>query len=261
MENRKKYSIKKIIRLIGWIGVVTVFAMATYYAIGRKNNVRAKEIKLVFVGNKGNYFINEKDMLKEVDLVNSHWKGKRIIDLKINALEESIKRNEYVKNAQIVSGQNGKLTIFVEQKNPIARVFEGGEQSYYLSENWDKMPTSGKFSKRVITILGTTQGLLNPVTKTDSFIQYEVKTILNYSRENDFWAKAIDQIYIEPSGKIELVMIFSQSILKIGTINEDFEKRFNKILIFYKSVLNYVDLSQYKYLDFTYKNQIIGIKS
>jgi hypothetical protein len=123
------------------------------------------------------------------------------------------------------------------------------------------MPTSGKFSKRVIAIMGATQGLLNPITKTDSFIQYEVKTILNFVKENDFWAKAIDQVYVEPNGKIELVMVFSHAILKFGTINEDYEKRFNKILIFYKSVLNYVDLSQYKYLDFTYKNQIIGIKS
>jgi cell division protein FtsQ len=261
MENRKKYSFKKIIRLIAWIGVVAVFAIASFYAMDKKNNVRAKDIQLVFTDKKGNYFINEKDMMKEVDMVNAHWKGKRIIDLKINALEESIKRNDYVQNAQIVSGQNGKLTIFVEQKNPIARIFEGEGQSYYLSENWDKMPTSGKFSKRVIAIMGATQGLLNPVSKTDSFIQYEVKTILNFVKENDFWAKAIDQVYVEPNGKIELVMVFSHAILKFGTINEDYEKRFNKILIFYKSVLNYVDLSQYKYLDFTYKNQIIGIKS
>lgn len=261
MENKRKYSLKKIVRLIAWIGVMAVFALASYYAMDKKNNVRAKEIQLVFTDKKGNYFINEKDMMKEVELVNSNWKGKRIIDLKINALEESIKRNDYVRNAQIVSGQNGKLTIFVEQKNPIARVFEGEGQSYYLSENWDKIPVSSKFSKRVITIMGSTQSLLNPITKTDSFIQFEVKTILDYIKENDFWAKAIDQVYVEPSGKIEMVLVFSHSVLKFGTITEDYEKRFNKIMIFYKSVLNYVDLSQYKYLDFTYKNQIIGIKS
>jgi cell division protein FtsQ len=261
MENRKKYSFLKIIKFITWIGFVAIFAIASFYAIDTKNNVRAKNIQLIFTNKKGNYFINEKDILTEVDRFNAHWKGKRIIDLKINELEKSISQNEYVQNAQIVSGQNGNLTIFVEQKNPIARIFEGEQESYYLSENWDKMPTSNNFSKRVIAVMGSTQGLLNPITKTDSFIQYEVKTILNFVKENDFWAKAIDQVYVDPNGKIELVMIFSHSILKFGTINEDYEKRFNKILIFYKSVLNYVDLSQYKYLDFTFKNQIIGIKS
>ena len=59
MENRKKYSFKKIIRLIAWIGVVAVFAIASFYAMDKKNNVRAKDIQLVFTDKKGNYFINE----------------------------------------------------------------------------------------------------------------------------------------------------------------------------------------------------------
>ncbi|MFN5847600.1 MAG: hypothetical protein ACK43K_03860, partial [Chitinophagales bacterium] len=97
-------------------------------------------------------------------------------------------------------------------------------------------------------------------TKMDSFVQQSLKRVLAYCDKNTIWQDAIDQIYIAESGKIELVLVFMEPIVKIGYVNEEFENRMNKVNNFIKTVVRCHDFSNYEELDFQYSQQVIAKK-
>ncbi len=218
-----------------------------------------EKIRVIFKNDKNLGFINSKEIIEEVNKVNASWNGQKSSRIKANLIEYSIKENDYVKNAEIYLDKNHNLNVFVEPMAPIARVHQG-DYSYYLSENWEKMPLSTKFSKRLIHVTGRVDKLLNSQTRLDSFIEKELKIFLNHTDKNDIWKCMIDQIVITPQGKFELYLTFTDAAIKIGYIDHDFKKRLEKITQFYKLAPYYKNLSQYSTLDFQYSQQVIASK-
>lgn len=259
MEQVRKISYKKVFKLVLWGLIIILFFIISYFAIQKRNILRVNGLEFSIRDKKGNFFVNEKDIENEIKKIQPMYLGTRLKDINLQQLEELVNDNAYIAKADIIAKPNGVLKVFVSQKNPIARVIGSG-QNYYISDQWQKIPLSNKFTKRVPLIIGNTKGLLYPITKEDSFRKKQVSILLHYALENEFWNKAIDQIYIAPDNKIELILIFSEAIIQLGYINEDFEKRLEKVKNFFKIAVKNLDITPYKILNFQYEQQVVGIK-
>jgi cell division protein FtsQ len=259
MQQERKISYKKMLKLVLWGLIIILFFIVSFFAIQKRNILRVHGLEFSIRDKKGNFFVNDKDIENEIKKIQPMYIGTRLKDVNLQQMEAMVNENEYIEKADIVAKPNGVLKIFVSQKNPIARVVNSG-QSYYISDQWQKVPLSSKFTKRVPLIIGNTKGILFPTTTEDSFRKKQVFTILNYAKENEFWNLAIDQIYIAPDNKIELILIFSEAIIQMGYINEDFEKRLEKVKNFFKIAVKNVDITPYKILNFQYEQQVIAIK-
>lgn len=254
-----RFSTFKIVRLILGIGLVALFIAISVSAISKKESLRCQDMR-VFINKKHNLaFVNEKDIQKEINSINSQWIGTRVQDVSVNKMEDVLRSNKYVEKADIYINQQGVLNVFITQKNPIIRV-DNSLESYYLSDKWEKIPLSPKFTKRTIHIIGRTETFLEPITPLDSLISLEIKALTTFTEKNEFWKNSIDQIIITPSGKIELILIYSDALIKLGYIHEKLEARLNKVFNFYKITTQNVDISKYKELDFQFENQVVGIK-
>lgn len=259
MTNKKRFSSIKIARLVLGTILTVLFIAISIAAISKKESLRCHEVR-VLIDKKNNLgFVNDKDILKEINHANHQWIGSRVQDLNVNRIEETIRANEYINKAEVYLNHQGVMNVYIEQKNPMVRIYNNGE-SYYLSDQWTRIPVSTKFTKRTIHVLGNTARLLDPITSLDSLIVLETKGLLKYIEKNEFWKNAIDQIIIGQNGKIEITLIFADAVIKLGYIHEKLDAKLNKVYNFFKITSQNVPINQYKELDFQFENQVVGTK-
>lgn len=245
------------LKSLSWIGLIVLFIFISFTAMKAKDENRCEQIRVIFKNDKNLGFIHSKEIIREVNDANPSWTGQKSSLVKANLIEHAINENDYVKRAEIYIDQNRKMNVFVEPKAPLARIHQS-DYSYYLSEDWDKMPLSQNFSKRVMHVSGRVGRLMNSQDCMDSFVEKELKIFLNYTEKNEIWKTMIDQIIITPQGKFELYLTFSDAAIKIGYINANFEKRMEKIIHFFKTAPYHSNLSQYSALDFQFSQQVIA---
>ena len=218
-----------------------------------------KDYVITIKGGDKNLFINEKDIKKLLNSgPNGKIKGEPITDFNLRKLEQIIKGNAWVKNANLYFDNREVLHIAVEEKEPVARIFTTAGKSFYIDNEGERMPLSEMMSARVPVftnfpdkkVLSTKDSaLLSDVQKTASFI-------LNDS----FWMAQTEQIDITPDRTFEMIPTIGNHIVKLGK-GDDIDKKFHRLLIFYQQVLSKTSFDKYNTVDVQYAGQVIGSKS
>ena len=76
--------------------------------------------------------------------------------INLQEVEVFIASNPYVKQAEVSVDLNGNFSVFLKQKNPIARVKIGGSV-FYINNKGEKIPLSEIYSSRVPLVSGLTK--------------------------------------------------------------------------------------------------------
>jgi cell division protein FtsQ len=247
----------KIAKMLSWIAVASLFVFLCVAAFHRVDSLRTNQVQVIIDNENNNFFLTDDEVRKEIVMANPEWTGKRIKDIHIDRIEKSLKNNEYIEDAEIYMSPNAIMKVKIKQKNPLVRVNDLGE-SYYISDQWKKIPLDLNFTKRVIQVGGINPWFFVPKTARDSFYQKRYIRFLDYVCSDPFWNRAIDQIYFDQNGKVSLYLVFSDLLIKFGSIDESMEKRFNKIVNFFKIVPMTKDLTRYSSLDFEYNMQVVA---
>lgn len=255
--NKTKFLIS--LKFLSWIGLVVLFFFVSIAAVDQRKHIQCRQIHIQFKNDKNLGFIHSKNIIEEVNQAQPHWQGKDIAKIKFNLIEQSVKQNEYVKRAELFLDNQNKLNVLVEPKKPLARIHTS-YGSYYLSENWDRMSLSQNYTQRIVHISGRTGQITDPKTPMDSLIQTSISKLLEYIDQHKVWRDAIEQIYVRDNGKIDLVLSFCQPVIVLGYIDENFEKKMNKLENFIRTVSRHRDLSEYSELDFQYSQQVVARK-
>lgn len=254
-----KQIIKKIIFAALTLTACSGLVVLLVAAIGRRNHELCKDYVITIKGADKNLFINEKDIKKLLNSgPNGKIKGEPITDFNLRKLEQIIKGNAWVKNANLYFDNREVLHIAVEEKEPVARIFTTAGRSFYIDNEGERMPLSEMMSARVPVftnfpdkkVLSTKDSaLLSDVQKTASFI-------LNDS----FWMAQTEQIDITPDRTFEMIPTIGNHIVKLGK-GDDIDKKFHRLLIFYQQVLSKTSFDKYNTVDVQYAGQVIGSKS
>ncbi|MFN5849390.1 MAG: hypothetical protein ACK43K_12925, partial [Chitinophagales bacterium] len=143
--------------------MIGLFIVISIAAVDKRNNSRCQNLKIRFKNDENLGFVDSRDVLKEVDLADPSWKGKRLSKVQFNPIENGVKMNEYVKKAELYLDNQENINVVLVPKKPLARI-NSIYGDYYLSEDWDRMSLSSKFSKRIVHVSGRVENLINPKT-------------------------------------------------------------------------------------------------
>lgn len=228
-------------------------------AIGRRNHELCKDYVITIQGTQKKLFINERDIKKLLNSgLNGKIKGEPIADFNLRKLEQLLKGNAWVKNANLYFDNREVLQISIEEKEPVARIFTAAGKSFYIDNEGGKMPLSDMMSAKVPVftnfpdkkVLSTKDSiLLNDITGTASFI-------LNDS----FWMAQTEQIDITEDRNFEMIPTIGDHIVKLGK-GDNIDKKFRRLLIFYQQVLSKTSFDKFNIVDVQYSGQVIGSKT
>jgi len=244
---------KKGLMRICWILAGMGLIVLAGAAIQQKNNRLCKEVRIDITGAEQHLFIDEKDVL---DLLNENGPviGRPIAQLNLRQMESQVEQNKWVKNAEMFFNNNQVLQISIEERQPVARVFQTNGRSFYLDTAAVLLPLSSKLSARVPVFTG-----LPAQPQPDSALLQQVIAMARYIQADSFFSAQVSQIDITPNRQFEIVPLVGDQLVRFGDAS-DLENKFKRLKAFYRSAWLQYGINTYETLDLQFKNQVVGVR-
>lgn len=250
-----KFNLRREIK-ISAIVVVLLFLIG--FTERKQENVAIQEIQIKIENLEDNHFIDDADITDLMQINQEALKGASLSKVSMKEIERRIKKDRFVKEAQLYSDLKGNLVVKVELRRPIARIVRNDGPDGYIAEDGTIMPVSEKFSTRVVLLSGLyVRTLLKQENLTVTEEGRNLMDMINLIREDDFWRAQIAQLDIDSKGRITIFPQIGDEIVEFGT-PENAPSKFKKLRIFYKEILPIKGWSKYKRVNLEYEGQIIA---
>src|SRR5580765_5478512 len=171
-------SVKTKIKTIGWsaLGLCCVVVL-----IAAMKSQQSKACKNVFIDIKGaseHVFVKKADVWNILS-VNDIKAGETLDDIDIRKVEEQLKENVWVKDAELYFDNNQVLHVKIYEREPIARVFTKQGNSFYIDSTGMRLPVTENAAARLIvfTSFPSDKKILSG---PDSMVLADVKKITQY---------------------------------------------------------------------------------
>ncbi|MFY0252368.1 cell division protein FtsQ/DivIB [Chitinophaga sp. 30R24] len=239
-----------------WGIALTGFVVLLVAAIQDKDAGICKNIQVRFEGKDNNFFIESKD-IKSLITKNKTLNpvGKRISEIDIAQLETLVNQDPWVKNAEIYFDNRRQLNIKIIQREPIARVFTFSGNSYYLDPSGEHIPVSSRYAAKVPVFTGFPTDV-EKLQKADSLLTAQIVDMGAYIGSDPFWMAQVEQLVITPDRKFEFIPQLGDQVIAFGE-GIDIEKKFTKLLAFYKEGLNKVGWNNYSRINIAFDNEVV----
>lgn len=249
------FNIKREIKII--VAILIVGGIIAFTE-RRQSSASIKDITIKMVNINENHFLDEDDIVDLMQLNKENLKGASLNRVNLKDVEKKIRRQPFIKDAQLYSDLKGNLVVSAELRRPIARIVRNDGPDGYIAEDGTVMPVSDKFTSRVILISGSyvhqliTQRNLNTTDEGKHLLE-----LINAIREDEFWNAQIAQMDIDSKVRITIFPQVGDERIEFGK-PENLEVKFKKLMIFYKEILPRMGWNKYDRVNLEYEGQIVA---
>jgi cell division protein FtsQ len=254
-----KDNIRKILFVTMWCLSGAGILVLLIAAINNRNNKACKGYKIVISGNNNQVFLNHKIIANIITDNNAEkLEGKPISTFDLKNTEDKLKQNVWVRNAELFFDNNEVLQINITEKQPVARVFTVGSNTFYIDSGGSQLPVAmGQPVKLPVFTNYPSEKI--KAHGTDSSLLLDIKTLGSFILQDSFWMAQIDQIYITPSRTFEMIPVVGNQTIEFGD-GSDYKAKFTRLFFFYKEVLSKTGFNKYSKINVQYQGQIIGTR-
>lgn len=268
--------INKILNISVWIILFAALLASLGFVKSESSHTSCKSIH-ISVSRPANHFFVYESEIEQLLLEKANFKiGSKLEDINIDVLEKIIRNNPFIANAEVYSTIDGEVHIEITQRDPIVRIINSLNESFYIDSKGEFMPLSNKYVARVPIangfiydqyILGSIKNLEQISTAANEetnnlWLSDKIYLLANYIYNHAFWKAQIEQIYLNEEKEIELIPKVGNHKILFGKISDlsDVEDKMNKLFTFYKEGLNRTGWNLYKTINLKYKNQVVCTK-
>jgi cell division protein FtsQ len=223
-----------------------------------KGEVAVRDIHIRMENIQENHFLEESDVVQLMNVDQANLVGVSVKALNFKAMENRIKLDPFIQDAELYSDLKGNLTVKVELRRPVARMVRNDGPDGYIAEDGTIMPVSEKFTSRVILLSGPfVRQLLRQQSMHETEQGKQLMNMLEIINEDDFWRAQITELDIDNTGSVNFVPQIGDERIEFGK-PENLEVKFRKLKIFYKEILPRVGWNKYNRVNLEYEGQIVA---
>lgn len=266
----KKVNWNLIFRTGLWSLLILAFLVSLGFSTRRQNGMLCKQVNIVMLDTNGQSFITPQDVREIIRNKFGFLEGKPMGSINISLLEKTINSNPFISKAEVFSTVDGNVTIEVKQRNPVLRIVNYNDESFYIDDEGIFMPLSEKYAARVPVANGYifdrfSEGkvvLYKNEQAEDSTLHMidRIFHVAEYIQKDDFWKAAIEQIYVNADGDLELVPRLGVHTVVVGD-DVKLEDKMEKLLHFYRESPNIPNWNSYKTINIKFKDQVVCSKN
>ncbi len=246
---------------IKWPYKLMFVCLSIFFLIGlaeKKHN--AKNVNQVVINIEqqyDNFFVDKGDINKLISNNNAiNVMGIAMENIDLKGIEERIKTNKFVESADVYKDLKGSLIVNISQRRPIARVIRNTGPDGYISEKGVILPTSEKFTARVVLISGKNVDklLIKDFEQINS--EESILHVVQFIDNDPFWKAQIAQIELDDNNELILhPQVGKQEIIFGSPV--DYQQKFKKLKVFFKQILPQKGWNKYEKVNIKYNNQIV----
>lgn len=235
------------------IGLTMVISAAMF-----KYNSPITELRIDIIALPvGKNLINEKDitgMLMEsfkTDFVG--WKMKEV-DTEI--IEKEIDSNEFVKEVRVYVDARNRLTIMIEQREPVLRVQDTNGMSFYLDREGFRLPISKHYTARVRVATGELPRFEGRHLMSAQPIYKSLFTVSMAMSADPFYDAYVEQIHVDKEGEMYASPKIGDQKIRLGKA-QNIESKLDNLRTFVEEVVPYQGWEVCQMIDLRFKDQIV----
>ena len=260
MENKKRYSIKKILLAILWVTVGTGTTVLLVAAIKKKDAAKCKQIEIKISGienSNGPKFVDEDEILNTIKTsINGTPIGKTIGSFDLKKIESELEKSKWVKNAELFFDNKDILNVNLQEREPVARVFTVAGTSFYIDDELKMLPLSDKVPAKLPVFTNFPSDNI-VLSVADSSLLMDIKNISLAIQKDSFRMAMIDQVDITAQRNFEMIPKIGNQLIVFGSA-ADIEEKFNRLQLFYKNIIVKTGWAKYSVINVQYKNQVVA---
>lgn len=250
-----KFNIKRELKILAAVLVVLVFIAFTE----RKHEEFAiRDISVKIENEVDNHFLDEADVLGLMRVDVQNLRGARTSDINLRAIESKIKKDPFIKEADLYTDLKGNLIANVKLRRPVARIIRNDGPDGYIAEDGTIMPVSEKFTARVLLVSGPyVRKILQQPNISNTAEGAQLLNLIHVLRGDEFWSAQIAQMDIDSKGRLTLFPQVGDERIEFGTAENEGTK-LKKLKIFYKEILPKAGWNKYRRVSLQYEGQIVA---
>ena len=184
--------------------------------------------------------------------------GRRLCDINTFAIENSLTRSGVISTAEAYTVFPDELDIVVTQREPVLRI-KTGDSDFYSDRSGYILPVAGAKALDLPVVTGRLPYSLHTGPTEGTEASRWLGNLLAFTekvRNNAYWSDEIEQIEVAPDGNMTLYLRKRPFRILFGSAT-DLDDKFEKMGVFYKTILPTEEGAAYKEVNIKYKNQII----
>jgi cell division protein FtsQ len=241
-------------RNTGWIALGAITLVLLVSAIQKKNHKDCAGVEVTFNREGNNFFVDEKGV---IGLLKAYGpiKGESIENINLKALEQRLKSDRWIANAELFFDNKQVLQVIVEEKEPVARIFTVEGSSFYIDSACRRLPLSEKLSARIPMFTSFPSGRL-VLSRPDSQLLGAAKELALFIQADEFWRAQVAQVDITPNG-FEMIPTVGSHVVVLGK-DGNWQQKFDRLFSFYRQVWTQVGFEKYEKIDVQFDGQIVA---
>ena len=269
---------KKVTRFTLWSAVLAGFIITVGFTERRQAEMICTEVNINILELHDHSFVEKSDVMQTIRDKFGGLEGKTLHSINISLLENIINNNPFVSHAEVFSTIDGKLNIEVIPRNPIVRVVNFYNESFYIDDEGVYMPLSDKYSAAVPFANGFIYDKeaghkVRTVEKNEisdtSFHPLTIEKVYmlaDYIRHHEFWNDQVQQVFVNADGDLELIPRVGNHTIILGDVTagqngeKELNEKFKKLFLFYKEGLSKQGWDKYSAINLKYKDQVVCTK-
>ncbi|MDD2617808.1 MAG: hypothetical protein PHT87_03315 [Bacteroidales bacterium] len=236
-----------------WTGSVLMagyilFAMLIY---GRQHQeLQVQKIYIQIQDSLNHPYVTSKEINRLLKENQIQVIDKKLKEVDLSLMETLIEKHSMVKKAECSLSPAGRLSVRIDQRIPVLRVFVGGAEAFFLDEEGKKMTINRRVAVDVPVAL---------VQRADSLSLANLFELAGLINKDDFWDAMIAQIVLDSSGKFSLIPRLGELEINMGKA-ENMEFKLAALRRFYEEALPKLGWDRYRSINLEFENQIICTK-
>jgi len=259
----KRKAVNNILFLITIISLLGLLAFSNVERSSRKFNIMEVEMNY----SEGDPFMNQEEIEGLINESVPELKTMAAGEIRAGYIEEMLKRQIYIKDADVSMNLDGVLNVKVTPRRAIARLIDTSGFSCYMEADGFVIPWSSSYSARVpVFLLNHKLQFEEIVGKNhairdinDSVLKIKplsgIYCLASYLDSSEFWRALIDQVVI--GDNVELIPRVGEHRVVLGSFT-DIEEKLDKLKVFYREGLNKVGWNKYSIINLKFKGQVIA---
>jgi cell division protein FtsQ len=256
---------KRIKTIASWVILLGYLLLSLSFTAIRRYEAPCVKVDVVITDSLRNRFISKTDVYTLLSNKKQKCLGLPLGKINSQTIENVVTSFSPVGGASVYKTVDGHIVIEVSQREPIIRIINNRDESFYIDKNAMLMPLSGKFTSHVLIANGNIKQQVNakrPLKVANDSTRSLLSDLYNlavFINSHKFWHSQIEQIYVNADQDIELIPLVGAHVIVLGD-GSDLEEKFNKLEILYTEGFPYTGWNAYETINLKFKNQIVCTK-
>lgn len=247
--------------------VLVVFLLSFAARNRQQQNCKAVEIRIER-GNEGVY-LQQQDIEDWLEMHGILILGKPMKTLNASNIEDVMRQNPFVAEAQVYATEDGVYHIRTEQRSPKLKVLNSFQEVFQIDQYGVQMPVNLKYNSRTRVASGhipykgkygkSVCDIPDTVGRVLLKRLYEIEVCLS---SDPLWNAMFEQIYVTDMGEVELVPKVGGQIVELGYVSgkADLNDKLVRLKWFYKKAMGPEAWQKYSKLSLKYNGQLVATR-